>query len=99
MKELDEPQKITANEYLSYGLTNRQSALSTLKKLIERLELRLYLIGSNGANKSDYDKNETEILKIKTITEIDKLTSTQERLEVEFVTIYKHLCGKFNQVK
>lgn len=47
--------------------------IGVLQLLKECLELRLALIGQNNSNKSEYQKNEDDILVIKTKVEIKKL--------------------------
>ena len=47
--------------------------IGDLQLLKECLELRLALIGQNNSNKSEYQKNEDDILVIKTKIEIKKL--------------------------
>lgn len=49
--------------------------IKELNALKECLELRLALIGQNNSTKSEYEKNEDDIIRIKTQTEINKLKS------------------------
>ena len=87
------------NEKQSWGLARNQVTINTLKKLSERLELRLYLSGCGKSEKNDYDKNEIEILKIETISRIGKLKRTIDNLEMEFKAKFLHLCGRENSMK
>lgn len=97
MITLDSPQQISENQIGNYGLIEKQDALNTAKKLHTRLELRLYLIGRNTAIKSDYEKNEDEILKIETIAKMNRINNAIDKLEAEFIAIFKHLCSKQNK--
>lgn len=73
-------------------LQQKQVALNTIKKLIERLELRLILIGQNNSTKTMYEKNESEIIKIDTILRIHKLNERKESMQTDFLHTYgKHI--------
>lgn len=98
MTTLDKPRYINGDEQHigSYGLINRQKSISVSKQLLERLYLRLYLIRSGFSTKNDYEKNESEILKIETQKRIAKLIDEIKFKEDEFVAVYKHLCGSIN---
>lgn len=50
-----------------------QGTLNTHEELLDCLEKRLALIGTDAANQTDYDLNENKILRIKTLGEIDSL--------------------------
>lgn len=50
-----------------------QSTLDKHKKLLECLEKRLILIHNNYSLKDEYEKNEIEITKIKTLGEIESI--------------------------
>lgn len=66
------------------NLIELQKKINTHKRLLECLELRLYLIDNNRANKSEYDKNEDEITKIITCSKIDSVMDRIFNLELEF---------------
>jgi len=50
-------------------------AICNLQYVKECLELRLALIGQNNSLKSEFEKNEDDILRVKTQIEIDKFQS------------------------
>ena len=55
-----------------------------LQQLKECLELRLVLIGQNNSIKSEYERNEDDIVRIKTQVELNKLSAliTQKTFDV-----------------
>jgi hypothetical protein len=66
-------------------LKQLKNTLVTQKTLKECLEKRLYLIHLDYANKSEYEKNEIEITKIKTQGEIDVLKRVINEKENYFI--------------
>jgi hypothetical protein len=65
-------------------LKNLQSTLNFHKKLLECLEKRLVLIHTDYALKNEYEKNEIEITKIKTQSEIDSIKKVIHERESYF---------------
>jgi hypothetical protein len=65
-------------------LKNLQSTLNLHKKLLECLEKRLVLIHTDYALKNEYEKNEIEITKIKTQSEIDSIKKVIHERESYF---------------
>ena len=62
--------------------------LNELKVIKECYEIRLHLIKANYAVKDEYEKNEVDILKVKTIHTINKLTNKIIEVENEFQENY-----------
>ena len=62
-----------------------------LQHLLFRLHYRLFLIGTNKANKSDYEINEDEITKMKTIVEISKCENELYKQKVIFLSQIKSI--------
>jgi hypothetical protein len=65
-------------------LNELQRKINTHKRMLECLELRLYLIDSNKANKTEYERNEDEMIKIITCSKIDSVLDKIFCLEIEF---------------
>jgi hypothetical protein len=61
-----------------------QDTLATHKKLLDCLEKRLVLIHTKYTEKNEYEKNEIEITKIKTIGEIEALKKVIKAREEYF---------------
>ena len=61
-----------------------QDTLATHKKLLDCLEKRLVLIHTKYTEKNEYEKNEIEITKIKTVGEIDALKKVIKAREEYF---------------
>lgn len=59
--------------------------IGDLQLLKECLELRLALIGENNSNKSEYQKNEDDILVIKTKVEIKKLQAVIDQKSYDVI--------------
>jgi hypothetical protein len=70
-------------------LQNLKNTLVTQKTMKECLEKRLFLIHLDYANKSEYEKNEIEITKIKTQGEIDVLKRVIDEKENYFIKYMK----------
>lgn len=66
-----------------------QGTLNTSKELLGCLEKRLVLIGQDAANQNDFQRNENQILRIKTLGEIDSLKKIIEAKEQYFIK-YMH---------
>jgi len=66
-----------------------QDTLATHKKMLDCLEKRLTLIHIDYATKNEYEKNEIEIVKIKTHGEIDSLKKVIKQREEYFVNYMK----------
>lgn len=68
-------------------IRDMQAQIKSTKSMIELLELRLFFIDENKINKTKYQKNEDEIIKIKTISQIEKLQAVVFQLENEFIIL------------
>jgi|LakMenE18May11ns_1017448.scaffolds.fasta_scaffold9672581_2 hypothetical protein len=68
-------------------LKDLQIKIEINKRMLECLELRLHYIDSNRVNKSDYELNEDDIIKITTNTKIDFLNDKISELENEFINL------------
>lgn len=68
-------------------LRDLQIKIGINKRMLECLELRLHYIDSNKVNKSEYELNEDEIIKITTNTKIDFLNDKISELENEFINL------------
>lgn len=66
-----------------------QDTLAIHKKMLDCLEKRLTLIHIDYATKNEYEKNEIEIVKIKTHGEIDSLKKVIKQREEYFVNYMK----------
>ncbi len=66
-----------------------KKTLESYKYHLTCLEKRMVLIDNDSANCSDFELNEKEILKIKTISEIDVLKRTIKLKEDYFVKYFK----------
>lgn len=76
--------KISVSEYRK----ELDNTLLEYKNMISHLRLRLELMDEFFSDKSDYEKNEAEITKIKTQTEIktlERIVIDKERYFVEFM--------------
>lgn len=61
-----------------------------LQHLIFRLHYRIFLIGTNKANKSEYEINEDEIIKMKTIVEINRCEIELSKQKDIFLALIKN---------
>jgi hypothetical protein len=75
-------------------MQDRMLAIDTGKKLIERLKLRIHLSQVSVIGKTDFENNELEILKIKTVQELSKLEPHINDVEKRFIDAYKYKTGK-----
>ena len=66
-----------------------QDTLATHKKMLDCLEKRLTLIHIDYATKNEHEKNEIEIIKIKTQGEIDSIKKVIKQREEYFVNYMK----------
>jgi uncharacterized protein YrzB (UPF0473 family) len=66
-----------------------QDTLATHKKMLDCLEKRLTLIHIDYATKNEHEKNEIEIIKIKTHGEIDSIKKVIKQREEYFVNYMK----------
>jgi hypothetical protein len=66
-----------------------QDTLATHKKMLDCLEKRLTLIHIDYAIKNEHEKNEIEIIKIKTHGEIDSIKKVIKQREEYFVNYMK----------
>lgn len=64
-----------------------QKTISVNKRMLECYELRLHLIDRDKINKTDYDLNEDEIIKIKTESMIVGLRNKISTLEDDFINL------------
>ena len=64
-------------------------AVEKIEKLKERYMLRLELIGEGRASKTEYEKNEDEIIKIKTNYLIDDLNENIKEWQRKYNEIYE----------
>lgn len=71
---------------------NRKSKtkIHFLQHLLFRLHYRLFLIGTNKANKSEYEINEDEIIKMKTIVEINRCEIELSKQKDIFLALIKN---------
>ena len=65
--------------------------IQATEKMIDFLELRLALIKTNYATKHDYEKNEVEILEMKTAAQIENL----KQLITERKFVFEETYGRF----
>jgi hypothetical protein len=68
---------------------SNKTNLHFLQHLIFRLRYRIYLIDTNKANKTDYQINEDEITKMKTLVEINKCENEFIKQKVIFLSQIK----------
>ena len=66
-----------------------QDTLATHKKMLDCLEKRLTLIPIDYATKNEHEKNEIEIIKIKTQGEIDSIKKVIKQREEYFLNYMK----------
>ena len=69
---------------ISNLVSEDQNAIRELRLLEECLELRLHLLNSDGALKSEYDKNEDTITRIKSEIELNKLKKVIQQKTFDF---------------
>jgi hypothetical protein len=69
---------------ISNLVSDDQNAIRELRLLEECLELRLHLLNSDGALKSEYDKNEDTITRIKSEIELNKLKKVIQQKTFDF---------------
>lgn len=74
-----------------------QETLATHKKMLDCLEKRLTLIHIDYATKNEYEKNEIEIVKIKTHGEIDALKKVIKKREEYFINYMKQFSIDFEE--
>lgn len=72
------------NNYVDTLLTK----INELKVIKECYQLRLHLIGKDYASKDEYERNEVDILRYRTLETIAKLDETINSLEQEFTETY-----------
>jgi hypothetical protein len=80
-------------------LQNLKNTLVTQKTMKECLEKRLFLIHLDYVNKSEYEKNEIEITKIKTQGEIDVLKRVIDEKENYFIKYMKQFVVDIEEVE
>jgi hypothetical protein len=70
---------------ISSLVSDDQNAIRELRLLEECLELRLHLLNTDGAVKSEFEKNEDSIVRIKTEIELNKLKKliTQKTFDLQ----------------
>jgi len=73
------------------NLIRLQNKINTYTKLYDCLKLRLYLIDSNKANKTEYEKNEDEITKILTYPKIQSVSNQIWKMKIEYTDILNNL--------
>ena len=69
---------------ISNLVSDDQSAIRELRLLEECLELKLHLLNADSALKSEYDKNEDLITRIKTEIELNKLKKVIQQKTFDF---------------
>jgi len=79
-------------------LQNLKNTLVTQKTMKECLEKRLFLIHLDYVNKSEFEKNEIEITKIKTQGEIDVLKRVIDEKENYFIKYMKQFVIDIEEV-
>jgi len=79
-------------------LQNLKNTLVTQKTMKECLEKRLFLIHLDYVNKSEFEKNEIEITKIKTQGEIDVLKRVIDEKENYFIKYMKQFVVDIEEV-
>ncbi len=62
-------EEVILNDIIEAQMKN----LASSEKMKGCLQKRLYFIGTNNSKKSEYEKNEDEIIKMKTYSQIEKL--------------------------
>ena len=92
-------EKIIDNSINHPYLQNLKNTLVTQKTMKECLEKRLFLIHLDYANKSEYEKNEIEITKIKTQGEIDVLKRVIDEKENYFIKYMKQFVVDVEEVE
>ena len=65
-------------------IETKLKALDSLNKAKELYELRLCFIKTNYSNKSDYERNEVDILAMKTHLVIDNLNENLAQKKIDF---------------
>lgn len=80
-------------------LETLRSTLTTHKRMLELLENRIVLMRTEYSSKSDYEKNEVDILEIKTIGEIDILRRVISEKENYFVNFMKQFSVDFEDMQ
>jgi|LakMenEpi03Aug12_release.lakeMendotaPanAssembly.Ray.scaffolds.fasta_scaffold3721609_1 hypothetical protein len=80
--------EIKNNYFEKRELKLLQQKINTHKKLLECYQIRLLLIDTDKAIKSDYQINEDEIEKIITYSKIDVLKDKIQILENDFYSMY-----------
>lgn len=80
-------------------LQQLKNTLVTQKTMKECLEKRLFLIHLDYVNKSEYEKNEIEIAKIKTQGEIDVLKRVIDEKENYFIKYMKQFVIDIEEVE
>lgn len=75
--------------FLKKELDALRKKINTYKTLLDCYELRLHLIDDNKANKSEYEKNEDDIMKIITCSKIDSIKDKIFELEEEFNSLLR----------
>ena len=79
-------EKIEENKPINHPyMQTLQGTLEVHKKLLSCLEKRIAIIGQNASSLTEYDLNENEITKIKTIGEIDILKRIIREKEQYFI--------------
>lgn len=69
-------------------IDNHLSQLNDLKVIKECYELRLHLIKKDYAKKDEYEKNEVDLLRVKTLQTIKKINVELKKAEDEFQESY-----------
>lgn len=79
--------EIVLNEIIQHELLQ----ITSLENLKEVLQVRLSLIGRDYAKKDEFEKNEVDILKIKTQIEINKISLSINQKKEEFKETFGRL--------
>jgi hypothetical protein len=76
---------------IDYNIENDLNYLNQIQQYVECLELRLALIGQNKSCKTEYEKNEDDILSIKTQMELSKYRAIVHQKSFDIIDNLKTL--------
>ena len=82
---MEKPQDIKQHPYMQY----LEGQLVFHKKKLECLQKRLVLIDYDKASKSEYQRNEDELVKIKTVMDIEAMRKLIGEKEGYFIKMFK----------
>lgn len=88
-------ENISKHPYLQY----LETSLIFHKKKLECLQKRLVLVDTDKASKSEYQKNEDELLKIKTVIEIDSMQKVIGEREGYYIMYCKRFLAELEDMQ